>query len=116
MGCGRFQKDKPGKVHLCDDPCVDCTSNCEPEHSDCPIHLTGQCVHYNGSKTFITQFSAGMTIDDCLKNVENAFEQTDRILDSYNERILELESILKDLLNNRTESCDTGYIDEEDQS
>ena len=112
MGCGKCHKDKPDKAHLCDVPCGDCTPNCEPEHCDCPVHLNGQCVHYNGCVTFITQLRAGMNLDECLKNIENVFEQVDGILESYKTRILELENDLKELSNkvNGTESCETGYI------
>lgn len=89
---------------MCDDPCEDCTPNCKPEECQCPVHLIGACVHYNGCKTFITQLKPGMTFDECMVNIENVFEQVDNLLESYKDRIIELENEVKDLserLNNK---------------
>ena len=93
---------------MCDEPCVDCTPNCQPEECQCPVHLIGACVHYNGCKTFITQLSPGMTMDEALLSIENVFEQVDRLLESYKDEILDLRKEISDLkeIVNQKGGCD----------
>ena len=96
---------------MCDEPCNDCTPNCEPEECKCPVHLVGGCVHYNGCKTFITQLSPGMTFDQVVLNIENVFEQVDRLLESYKDRIVFLENMVKELGEqiNNVKGCENGW-------
>lgn len=96
---------------MCEEPCNDCTPNCKPEPCGCPVHLLGTCVHYNGCHTFISQLKAGMTMDECLNNIENVFEQIDQLLESYKTRIVEMEEEIKDLTErvNQKEGCANGF-------
>ena len=84
-------------VNICGTECESCTDNCPVEEYACPVHLNGMCVHYTGCETFLTQLHRGMTFDQAMINIENLFNQLDRLLESYKSRIIELDDRVKDL-------------------
>ena len=120
MGCGRnmCDPDRPDilrttlKPPVCGDRCGDCSDDCKVEEEcACPVHLTGNCVHYNGCRLFMTGINPGDTLDEVLFKINDLFEQADRLFDSQKEEIIQLQTRVRDLEKQLSgkEGCVDGF-------
>lgn len=93
---------------LCKEPLEDCSNECPVDECDCPVgHITGNCVHYNGCKTFITMINPGMTFDEIVYRIESVFNNVDKILDSMKDEIIILKNRINALEQDKNkEGCD----------
>lgn len=115
--CNSCKPDRPDILRTVLQPpvcgkCDDCTDNCKVEEKcACPVHLTGNCVHFNGCKMFMTGIAPGDTLDEALFKINALFEQADKLFDSMDERIIQLQNRVRDLekqLANK-EGCTDGF-------
>lgn len=92
---------------LCKEPLEDCSNECPVNECDCPVgHITGNCVHYNGCKTFITMIKPGMTFDDIVLRIEMVFDNVDKLFESMKSEIINLQDRVKELEQNKNkEGC-----------
>lgn len=103
--CNSCKDDRPDilrsniHVDVCGEDCCDCTDNCPPsEPCDCPLgHMAGTCVHYTGCKTFIGQFTPGMTFDQIVSQIEEVFTLIDKKMSDYCDTISALEERIEEL-------------------